>query len=34
MANEEEMMALMATQQSLLEAKKVFNNMLGRIVVK
>ncbi len=31
---EEEMMALMATQQSLLEAKKVFNNMLGRIVVK
>ena len=31
---EEEMMALMATQQSLLEAKKVFNTMLGRIVVK
>ena len=31
---EEEMMALMQTQQSLLEAKKVFNSMLGRIVVK
>jgi len=31
---EEEMMTLMATQQSLLEAKKVFNNMLGRIVLK
>lgn len=31
---EEEMLTLMQTQQSLLEAKKVFNNMLGRIVVK
>ncbi len=31
---EEEMMILMATQKSLLEAKKVFNHALGRIVVK
>lgn len=31
---EEEMMTLMQTQQSLLEAKKAFNSMLGRIVVK
>ncbi|MBA3972433.1 MAG: hypothetical protein H0X46_09900 [Bacteroidetes bacterium] len=31
---EEELMTLLQTQQSLLEAKKVFNNMLGRIVVK
>ncbi|CAN5418974.1 DNA primase [soil metagenome] len=32
--SEEEMMALMTTQQALLEAKKVFNSYLGRIVVK
>lgn len=31
---EEEMFALMTTQQQLLEAKKVFNHALGRIVVK
>jgi len=31
---EEELMTLLQTQQSLLEAKKVFNNMLGRIVIK
>ncbi len=31
---EEELIALMQTQQQLLEAKKVFNGMLGRIVVK
>lgn len=31
---EEELMTLMQTQFSLLEAKKVFNNLLGRIVVK
>lgn len=31
---EEEMIALMTTQQALLEAKKVFNAYLGRIVVK
>ena len=31
---EEEFMTLMLTQKQLLEAKKVFNSMLGRIVVK
>lgn len=31
---EEEMLTLMQTQQQLLEAKKVFNALLGRIVVK
>ncbi|HEY0030976.1 MAG TPA: DNA primase [Bacteroidia bacterium] len=31
---EEELMTLMQTQHSLLEAKKVFNALLGRIVVK
>jgi DNA primase len=32
--NEEEMMTLMQTQHQLLEAKKTFNALLGRIVVK
>ncbi len=31
---EEEMVTLMQTQHQLLEAKKVFNNLLGRIVLK
>jgi hypothetical protein len=31
---EEEMLTLMQTQQQLLEAKKIFNALLGRIVVK
>ena len=31
---EEELMTLMATQLALLQAKKVFNSYLGRIVVK
>jgi hypothetical protein len=31
---EEEFITLMTTQQSLLQAKKEFNNLLGRIVVK
>ena len=31
---EEEMMTLMQTQHQLLEAKKIFNNLLGRIILK
>jgi DNA primase len=31
---EEELMALLQTQHQLLEAKKIFNSLLGRIVVK